>query len=399
MLLAMAWRNVWRNARRSLITMTSMSLGVAGIVGLYSYREAANEAMVRDITTGLLGHIQVHGLGYQEAPSISTVVKNPVQVEAALAGALPNAQTERRVLGAGLAGAGERSAPVMVLGVEPKTTTLYRLAKGAELTGGHEVLIGRELADELGLSPGGELVLVSQGADGSVANDRYTVAGTFVSSSAELDATAVVMPLNEAQSFFALGDGVHQLVVRLPTDAEDVSPQVTALRAALDLKTLEALSWSEMLPQVKSTMDTKRRNQGVMDFVIFLIVGLGVFNAMTMSVFERTHELGVLSALGTRPGRLLGLVLFEALWQATLAFAVGVAIAALGLYGTGTTDLSAMMKGDVMGVRMPSEVHLVLLPAALRSAAFTAFLTAALGAVIPALRAARLRPVEALRHT
>lgn len=398
MLITMAWRNVWRNARRSIITMTAMSVGVAGIVGLYSYREAANELIVRDITTGLLGHLQVHGKGYQEAPSIATVVQNPVQVEAALAGTLPGAKAERRVIGAGLAGSGDRSAPVMVLGLQPESTTLYKLASGHTPMKG-EVLIGRELAADLEVKEGGELVLVSQGADGSVANDRYTVAGTFISSSAELDANTVVMPLQEAQSFFALGEGVHQVVVKLPTEAEDVSPEVNTLRAALDLKSLEALSWSEMLPQMKASIDQKRKNAGFMDFVIFLIVGLGVFNAMTMSVFERTHELGVLASLGTRPRRLLGMILFEALWQAALAFAVGVAIAAAFLYGVGTVDLSSMMKGDVMGVRMPSHIELSLFPASLKGAAITAFMTAIVGALIPAFRAARLKPVEALRHT
>jgi ABC-type lipoprotein release transport system permease subunit len=399
MLITMAWRNIWRNARRSIITMTAMAAGVAGIVSLYSYREAANEMIIRDVTSGLLGHLQVHGLGYQEAPGIATVVENPVQVEAALNGALPGAKTERRVIGAGLAGSGDRSAPVMVLGLEPGTTSMYKLDTGEDPAAKGEVLIGRELATDLRVALGGELVLVSQGADGSVANDRYTVAGTFTSSSAELDATAVVMPLAEAQSFFALGEGVHQVVVRLPTDREDVSPEANALRAALDLKTLEALSWSEMLPQMKASMDQKRKNARVMDFVIFLIVGLGVFNAMTMSVFERTHELGVLASLGTRPRRILGMVLFEALWQAAIAFAVGVLIASAIMYGIGTADLSTMMKGDVMGVRMPSHLELSIFPGALKGAAITAFLTAVAGALLPAFRAARLKPVEALRHT
>ena len=398
MLATMAWRNVWRNARRSIITMTAMTVGVAGIVGLYSYRESANNVIIADVTTGLLGHLQVHGLGYQEAPSISTVVKNPVQVEATLHGVLPNAKSEKRVIGAGLAGAGDRSAPVTILGVEPNATSLYRLASGKEPSKG-EVLIGRELGLDLKLEPGGELVLVSQGADGSVANDRYVVSGIFISSSAELDANAVVLPLAEAQSFFALGEGVHQVVVRLPTQEEDVSSEVNTLRAALDLESLEALSWSEMLPQMKASLDQKRKNSGAMDFIIFLIVGLGVFNAMTMSVFERTHELGVLASLGTRPRRLLGMVLFEALWQAGIAFVVGVLLAAAFLYGVGTVDLSTMMKGDVMGVRMPSHVELTLFPASLRGAAITAFFTAIVGAIIPAFRAARLKPVEALRHT
>lgn len=397
MLAAIAWRNVWRNSRRSLITMTALSLGVAGLVGIHSYREVINAVIIRDITAGLVGHLQIHAKGYQEAPAVGLVVPHPQQVEATLAHAVPGAKSERRVLGAGLAGAGDRSSPAMVLGVDVGVSGLYRVTAGAA-PAAHQVLVGQDLAKELELSPGGELVLVGQAADGSVANDRFTVSGTFGSSSAELDSTAVVLPLADAQAFFGLDDGVNQLVVRLPYEHEDVGPEVGAVRTALDGATLEALGWNELLPQLKASIESKRGNQRLMDFVVFLIVGLGVFNAMTMAVFERTRELGVLASLGTRPSRLLAMVVLEALWQGVLAFTVGVALAALVLFAVGTVDLSAMFQGDVMGARMPSAVTLRLDPRALTGAAITAFSTALLGALIPAIRAARLVPVEALRH-
>ncbi|MGV3619405.1 MAG: ABC transporter permease, partial [Archangium sp.] len=386
-------------ARRSLITMSALALGVGGVVGLYSYREVANEFIVRDVTTGLIGHMQVHGRGYQEAPALTTVVQHAQQVEAQVLGALPGAKAERRVLGAGLAGSGERSSPVTVLGVEAGKSSLYRLVDGKDVSDAHDILVGRDLATELSLKAGSELVLVSQATDGSVANDRYTVTGMFTSSSAEMDASAVVLSLKSAQDFFGLEDGVHQIVVQLPVDREDVSPEVNAARAALDLKTLEALSWSEMLPEMKASMDSKRKSQGVMDFVIFLIVGLGVFNAMTMSVFERTRELGVLASLGTRPQRLLGMVMLEALLQGLLAFVVGVGLAAAVLYGIGEVDLTNIAQGDVFGVRMPSKLVLGVDWRSLQGAAAVAFFTSLLGALLPAFRAAQLKPVEALRHT
>ena len=107
----------------------------------------------------------------------------------------------------------------------------------------------------------------------------------------------------------------------------------------------------------------------------------------------------MLAALGTRPRRLMGMILFEALWQAGLAFVVGVAVAGLILTAVGTSDLSTTMKGDVMGVRMPGSIALSLYPGALKGAALTAFLTAIAGALLPAFRASRLKPVDALRHT
>jgi ABC-type lipoprotein release transport system permease subunit len=405
-LVLLAWRNLWRNARRTVITMAALALGCAGIIGLHSYRENVYGIVVHDITEGLIGHLQVHGQGYQEAPSISTVVKDPVQVEAALAGALPGAKAERRVMGAGLAGAKDQSAPVMIVGLLPTPggeRGLTTVVDGRDLspTAAHEVLLGRDLARDLELKVGGELVLVSQAADGSVANDRYTVVGTFTSPSAELDQVAVVLHLKDAQDFFGMGDGVTMVVVRLPegADREDVGGQVQALRGALDLKTLEALGWGEILPEFKNTMQSKRQGQRIIDLIVFFIVGLGVFNAMTMSTFERTREFGVMGALGTRPRRVLALIVTEALLQGVIAFTVGAALGAGVLYAIGTVDLSSVMQGDMMGARMPSSVDLSVKLGAVKNAALVAFSTVLLGGIVPALRAAGLRPVDAMRHT
>jgi putative ABC transport system permease protein len=118
-----------------------------------------------------------------------------------------------------------------------------------------------------------------------------------------------------------------------------------------------------------------------------------------MAVFERTRELGVMGALGTRPRRILAMVMAESLWQGLLGFLVGVGISAAVLYGIGTVDLGAQMGGDVLGVKMPTQLVLRLFPDSLVSAGVTAFLTALLGALLPAVRAMRLQPVEALRHT
>lgn len=388
-LIQLAWRNIWRNTRRTLITMTALALGVLGIVFLHSYRESMYGQMVRGITAGLLGDLQVHGRGYQETPSVETVVKHPAVVEARLAQALPGAKTERRVLGAALAGAGDSSSPVMVIGAQAGSA-LRTVVEGREVRAPREAVLGRDLAKDLGVKLGGEVVVVGQAADGSVANDRYTVVGTAESGSVELDSSALFLGLADAQAFFGLEDGVHQLVVRLPVEKEDFSTEVSALRGALDLATLEALSWTEMLPELKATMAQKRSGQHLVDFLVFLIVALGVLNAITMSTFERTHELGLMGALGTRRGRILRLVMTEALLQGLVAFAVGFALAAALIFGIGTVHLEGLSSQDLMGARLPDTVRLALNGTAVASAALTALLTVTLGAIIPAVRAARL---------
>jgi putative ABC transport system permease protein len=400
-LLQMAWRNLWRNVRRTLITLSAMSLGVAGIVFIHSYNEAAFDQMIATITEGLVGSIQIHAQGYQDDPEIQNVVQNPAAVEARLEGALPGASAEQRVLGYALAGVGDSSTAALVLGLQPDhASSVITLEQGLGLADakGHPVILGRSLAQQLDAHLGSEMVLVGQAADGSLANDRYTVAGIADAGSDEMNNSALVMRLSEAQDFFGLGKGVHQILVRLP-ESENLSGALASLKGALDLKTLEALSWSQILPEVKALMTQKKQNLHLADFIVFLIVALGVLNTMMMSTFERTREFGVLMSIGTRPGRILSLVLTESLLQSLLGLGAGVLIAAAILYGMGTTNLASMTGGgDMMRMRMPSAVRMSIHGIGVESAAITVLVTAVLGSLWPALRAARLRPVDAVRH-
>ncbi|MBI1949279.1 MAG: ABC transporter permease [Deltaproteobacteria bacterium] len=401
MLVQLAWRNLWRNKRRTIITLSALALGVTGIVSLQGYRESAFAQMLESITTQLVGHIQIHGRGYQEAPDIGNVVADPVTVEAVVRGVLPGVRPERRVLGAGLVGTEDTAAGALVMGVQAGQGS-FTVTKGQSLTHAASAqpagaLLGVDLAAQLGVEVGGEVVLIGQAKDGSVANDRYLVVGLADAGTHELNATAVFLLLEDAQSFFGLGDGVHQLVLRLPTDDEDLSSPLAATRGALDLKALEALSWNEMLPELKNTIEIKRQGQHSIDVIVFLIVGLGVLNIMTMSVFERTREIGVMLALGTRPRRVLALIVTESMLQGVLGLAIGLALAAAILYGFGSVDLGGLASGDVMGIRFPTRVELRMPLSAAISAGVTIIVTMLVGGLLPALRAARLVPVEAMR--
>jgi ABC-type lipoprotein release transport system permease subunit len=255
------------------------------------------------------------------------------------------------------------------------------------------------LANELGLAPGGELVLVGQAADGSLANDRFTVVGIADTGSSEANATTVLLQLADAQSFFGLGESVHQVIVRLPTEEEDLSRPVSLLRGALDLSALEVLPWTEILPELKTAMDDKRKNQGLISAIVFLIVALGILNTMTMSTFERTREFGVLASLGTRRRRILAMVVLEALLQGLIGFGAGLALAWALLHAIGTANFSGLTGGsDVLGAPMPGVLRLVIDPGSVISAGVTTVLTMLAGGLLPAIRASRLRPVEATRY-
>jgi ABC-type lipoprotein release transport system permease subunit len=402
-LFKLAWRNIWRNTRRTIISVLALALGVTAIVSMRSIFEVAVIEMARGITTGLIGHAQVHGRGYQDLPEMTNLVADPATVEAKLKSAVPGATTERRVIGAGLAGSTDVSTAVAVLGIDaelPSAKALLTIEQGRGLDAArpHEIVIGTGLARELGLVPGGEMILVGQAADGSLANDRYTVAGTADAGSSEANQSTVFMRLADAQSFFGLDQGVHQIIVRLPADEEDLSRPVSLLGGALDLSSLEVLPWTSILPELKGALDAKRKNMRLIDLIVFLIVSLGILNTMTMSTFERTREFGVMASLGTRPRRVLGMVLLEALMQGVIGLCAGVALAWLILHGIGTLDYSGLTGGtDVLGARLPP-MRLSVTEGPVAEAALVTFVTMLVGALAPAIRAARLKPVEATRY-
>lgn len=405
MLARMAWRNVWRNRRRSLIAIAALTLGTAALVFTHSFAETTYRKMIELATSGLVGHVQIHGKGYQADPDIYTLVKDPAAVRQVVEATLPGAAVLFRVVGYGLAAAGDRSTGVVVIGVDPVAeaahSTVLLIAEGRTLSEApkREAVVGDALARRLRLKPGGELVLLGQGADGSLANDLYTVVGISTGGgTTEAGGNAVFLHLADAQSFFVLGQGVHQVVVNLPEGAQ---PKAAAakLRAVLEPHALEALAWNEMLPEVELGIEADRQGTFAMDALVFLLVVLGMLNAMTMATYERMHELGVLASLGTRPRGVLAMVVLESLFLGVMSLVAGVALAAAVLAVLPPIDLGAVY-GDAGfgGVALPSTLRIRLAPLAVMMPLVTVGVTCFFGGLFPAWRAARLQPVDAMRY-
>lgn len=404
MLLKTAWRNLWRNPRRTWLTVAALTVGTAGIVFGHSFGESMYDEMLEVATRGLLGHAQVHAKGYQANPDLATLVADPAAVQATVAQVLPGASAVVRAVGFSLAGVGEKSAGVAVFGLEPAreraATRLVEIRAGRDLADlpAREAVLGTGLARRLKAQVGSELVLLGQAADGSLANDRYTVVGLATAGGGEMNDATVFLHLRDAQDLFVLGQAAHQVVVALPRGAE-LMASVDALRAALPADRYETLAWNEIVPDVEAAIRADRQGMFSMDFVVFLIVALGIFNTMTMATFERVHELGLLLSLGTRPARIVAMVVAEAMLIGTVSYLLGAAIGAAGAASFGTFDLSSYgTGGDFAGVAMPDAVEITVNPRALWFAAVTVFGTSFLGGLVPAFRASRLAPADALRH-
>ena len=184
-------------------------------------------------------------------------------------------------------------------------------------------MIGRRLARMLDTGPGGELLVLSQGADGSFAYDLYRVRGVLRGISDATDRTGIFMTTATFRELFVVPTGVHQIIVRRPADTELGSAESVVRGLARDL---DVQTWRQLMPTVASMLDSARTAMFAAYFIIYLAIAILILNAMLMAVFERIREIGVLKAIGTGPFQVFALVLAESALQVVLAIVLGVAL-------------------------------------------------------------------------
>jgi ABC-type lipoprotein release transport system permease subunit len=398
-----AWRNVWRNTRRSVVTIAATSLALFVMIlytGLMTGYLRGVEANILDLE---IGDAQAFADGYREKPSLYTTIAAPAQFVDALEQA--GFSVTARLLATGLGAGEDNSAGVQIIGVDvlsdAKVTKISEhVEQGTWLTPDDEgVVLGRRLAKMLGLSSGGELVVLSQGADGSMANDVYVVRGVLEGISEGVDRAAVFMTHDEFRELMALPEGVHQMIIRTPPQAELSAATQDAL--ALAPTGVQVSSWKQLAPMLASMIDSAGGAMKVMSVIVYLAVGIVILNAMLMAVFERIRELGVLKAIGFTPAKVLRLILLETAVQVAVAVMVGLALAIPAnhyLVHTGL-DLSALGNVTIMGMAWDPiwRSHVEL--STYTGPTIMLVVIVAFAVSYPAVRAATIRPLDAMRDS
>jgi ABC-type lipoprotein release transport system permease subunit len=397
----MGWRNVWRNKRRSGIAISAMTLALwvlllyAGIIPGYI------KSMEHSVTQLEIGDVQIHANTYLKRPSLYTTIEDERAIleqldEAGLA-ATP------RLIGGGLAAHEESSSGVSLRGLditrEDKVSSLGEAidhGNWLDPRDTHGVVLGRRLAKNLGVEVGGELVVVSQATDGSVANDLFLVRGILQSVGEMTDRSAVLMNADVFRELMVLPTGAHQIVVRRgEATLDDATRQVQAMAPDLDVQ-----SWKQRMPLVAQMIDMGRVGVYIMSFIIYLSVGLLILNAMLTAVFERIREFGVLKAIGAGPMKVMSLILVEGLVQAAVASVLGLILAIpamwyLTKYGINMGALGGM---DAGGVAI-AEIWYAEFSLQTCALPITILWVMTLIAVLyPAIKAAWIHPIHAMRH-
>jgi ABC-type lipoprotein release transport system permease subunit len=412
-LLRLAWRNLWRNPRRTLIAMAAIGFGYAMLLFVACLMAGLRQQMIESGTDLVLSDVEVHAPDYYpDRPTDQTLGGRTGTDVSALVAAIaadPRVQAASpRVYGYGLVSATHQSAGVQLLGVVPdqeqKITVLQtRMVKGSYLTGRMPkgVVIGDKLATTIGVEVGSEIVLLAQAADGSTGDDLYTVAGMFHTGLDDMDRGLVLMSLASLQELLRLPLGrIHEVGIKLH-DITAATTAAAALEAQLS-KTfpVRVRAWPELVPELADYVQFNRRVTFILFFIFFLLAVMGIVNTMLMAIVERTRELGMLMAVGMRPVQVVGLIVAEAASLAGASLVLGGVLGSPLLWYLQVHGLN--LGGDRGAISLAG---IVVGPVWYGRQDFTAYTQAALGlavtalvsALYPALRAARFRPTEALR--
>lgn len=410
MVFLLGWRNLWRNPLRSVITIGGVASGYAVLMFLISLTEGMLDQMLNNGTDLLVGHVQIQHRDYLPDRDLYETLGGSQGTDwraltERLLGEPEVVAATARIHASGLASTGENSAGVAIVGIDPvqeaKVSGLQGQGSPKDLHG-RGLLLGDALRQELAAGGGSEIALVTQAADGTIGNDLYRNRGTLDTGMALLDRSLTLVHLEDLQELMALAPGrIHEIALKLrdPGAAEAVAARLND--SAVLPPDAVARSWRSLLPTLSDYLDMATASYVLMIGLVALFAALGVLNTMLMSVFERVRELGMLSALGMRPARVVLTVLSESLALAVAGLGVGLALGSLLVWHLSSTGLdlrSWMGEISIAETRMDPVIAVVWSWNAVWWPAVGLVLSTVVASLLPALRAAFVHPALAMRN-
>lgn len=400
----LAWRNVWRNRRRTGLCVAATVFAVFLVVLSVAMADGSHEKMIEDGVRMQSGHITVTGVGYLDDRTLERfVVLSPelashLEDEPAVLGWTP------RLTSFALLSEDTASQGSVILGVDPETegrvsTLPERVREGRFLAAGgsREIVLGARLADSLGAQLGDEILVYGVAYSLETAYELFTLVGTLKLPNPEFERNLAVIDLADAQDFYVYGDRLTEIAVRLES-ARDVGLVRDAL--AVGLTDVEVHTWDELMPELEQFVVLDDAGMYIMLVILIVVVGFGILNTILMAILERVRELGMMMALGLRPAAVFRVVYWESIFVAGVGLVIGLALAipTVAYFVANPIPLTGeSMSGmaEMIGMEPVMTFELELLNPVV--SALTILVVGIIAAFYPALKASRGRPVDALR--
>ena len=406
MYLRLAWRNIWRHRRRTLIIVAAMGLSLGMMMMYDGLIDGFNQAIYGNAIRVLGGNIQIHAAGYRENVDSNPLLALPDDAAAvAVVSAHPDVvSATRRIQTGGLASNHEGAFPVSIVGIEPEAeapvsliaenTTQGRFLESAD---GDAILIGRGLAQAMGVNVGDRLTLVGSDVHKLNRQRSMTVVGIYDIGMPSIEKRSVYVSLAEAQNLYGLADRSTEIAVNLRSVGKE-DGIVAALAPALP--GYEVASWSANYPELQTAIGSKNAAMNIFGVIIILIAGIGILNLLLMAVYERTREIGLLGAMGLKPRQIAALFILEGgligLVGAVAGAAAGIALN--GILGQIGLDYSQFADTAEYMALVSGRVYPSLGLQGFPARGLTVLVISLLAAAIPAIEASRREPAQALHH-
>ncbi|MDH5232066.1 MAG: ABC transporter permease [Gammaproteobacteria bacterium] len=424
MIIFIAWRNLWRNPVRSLLSMLALGGGLCLMIVYAALVDGMVKQMSDFATQISISDIQVHHQAYIDDQDIYAVLPWETLDQ------LPQNtfKFSPRLYAAGLMSSGDDSSGALIKAIDPQrerevTTLLNHVREGEgelskvhsldeNLGDVHRVLIGSQLARNMSIKPGDSIVLITQAIDGSIGNDIFQVAGVFKPIEPNFDRMGVLMSIEAYQSLMGLTHGFHELAVSIEDNKqliaikEDIQNAINVMSStiAFDKQSgaINVRTWREIIPAISDMLDASAAATYVLGMVIVGLASLGMLNTMLMAVHERTFEFGILLSIGMSRFTLLMMIMIESFYLSVLSAIFGslsgwAGAMYLQVYGI---DMSGVLPDgfDFAGIIFDPIWRAYFTPESIITSIILMMSIAMIASIFPSWQTTRLKPVEVLHE-
>ena len=401
----MAWRNIFRNKRRTFIAGTAIGIGLTALIFMDAFMIGMSETMIRTATGSFLGDAQIHREGFRDEQEASLTIQEIDKVTANLVEETIVQYSTQRVLVAGMITSPANVSAVNLVGVHPPTEKFLSLIDDAITEGvyfegdnNRDVVIGAKLAEILEVELGDRVVVtVAQAETGELSQEMFRVSGIYYFADEAMNSGMAFIRIQKAQEMLAIGSDVHEIAIKFTSIAysQDLS---LPFWDTYSQDGNEALSWTELMSQLTVVLDMTEYSKYIMGVILFGVVIFGIINTLFMSLYERMFEFGVLRAVGTRPFGMARVILFEAGALAIVSIGLGTILgflltAILAHTGIDYTGI------EMMGMTMQEFIRPVMTIEQFIIYPIWVFVVTVIAGLYPARYVAKMAPVDAMRRS
>jgi putative ABC transport system permease protein len=406
MLFKIAWRNIWRNKRRSIIILISIIVGVAALMLYNSLIEAFGRQMLKNLVESNVTHIQIHRAGFEEDKAIQKTIPDHQRISEILASSEHVKHYSRRIVATGMITSANNSTGASILGIEPDKeqhiTFIKRfLVEGKYLFKDNDIVIGKELADKLEVGIDDKIVLMAADVKGAVSSALFRISGLFHTGNGQIDKMYAYIQLSAAQKMLGMENQISEFAI-ITQSIENIERNkeelINTIKENLNINDYEVLSYRDLIPLIVSYVESIQEYMIIIYLIIIIAILFGVVNAMLMSVFERIQEFGVLMSLGMSRFKVFFMIIGEALVLSIIGSVFGFILGGLLLLpmqngldlSMWAESLSSFGIGSIIYPEFSIDLAL--------NALLIMPLSTVFGALYPALRAIKLQPTDAMRY-